>query len=167
MVGFRCKYHGIVTLLARVGCSSTLQCGFKKRNSQELQLVQTRVLTWDDEIKSQWAKSPGYVFFFMHMQSFTGGIYFIPMHIVCLVHPLQSLLKICLEIVTNVKEMKSCLFKWWQRKVAWGYPGGGVLCDQTNNGFSLIKKEIESGPLNEHFYSGTTKYRWVDSCFSF
>lgn len=67
-----------------------------------------------------------------------------------------KLISHCNEVTSNCDRCERneiiCLSKGCQRKVAWGYPVGGVLCDQTSNGFSLIKKEIESGLLNEQHY---------------
>lgn len=118
-------------------------------------------------------KSSEYVFFMhiiFHRRNYFFFFFFNPVHIVSVcAHPLRSPAE---KVVPRNRDRCErneiiCLFKWWQRTVAWGYPGGGVLCDQTSNGISLIKKEIESGPLNEQRYSGTPTHRWVDSDFKF
>lgn len=138
MVGFRCKYHGIVTLLARVGCSSTLQSGFKKRNSQELQLVQTRVLTWDDEIKSQWAKSPGYVFFFFYAYNLSLEEFIL---FQCTLFALCILYKACWKFASK-------LWRTWKK---WNHVflnddrkrlHGGILEEE-----SFVTKQITDFPL--------------------
>lgn len=121
VVGFGCRYHGFATLRARVGCSSTPQSGFKKRNSGIHQCTQTLCV----EIKTQSDQSHRdiflLVFFFFFFfgiahNLWLGGISLVPQHTACLVHLLYSLLKVC----DKVWDTKSSLPRWWQREVAWG-----------------------------------------------
>lgn len=53
--------------------------------------------------------SSEYVFFYAY-NLWLEEFIFNAMHIFCLVHPLHSLLRSCLEIVTDVKEMNSYVF---------------------------------------------------------